>query len=170
MVARHIGKHVPDSPMYVARNMPGAGSIRAANYIYGSAPKDGTTIGIFGRDTPMLPLMGAKGAQFDAMKFSWIGSTSTDTTVCFAHQTSPVKTMEDLFKQEFIVGSAGIGSGTDIYPKVLSQLFGMKFKVISGYPGTADVFLAIERGEVQGICASLETMAEMRPDWIKLAP
>ena len=166
LVAGHIGQHLPGNPAVVAQNMPGGGSYRAASYIYNQAPKDGTTFAIIARDAALGPLTGQPGALFDATKFSWIGTPATETNVCIAYHTAPVKTAQDLMQKELIVGDTGPGTGTHSYPKALNAILGTKFKLVGGYPSSADVFLAMERGEVQGICESLDSIKSRRPDWI----
>ncbi len=166
VVARHIGKHLPGNPTVAPQNLEGAGSYRAANFIYNVAPKDGTTMALIARDAVLGPLTGAPGAQFDATKFSWLGTPAIETNVCIAYHTAAVKTVHDLTEKELVVGDTGIGTGTHSYPKALNDILGMKFRIIGGYPSSADVFLAMERGEVQGICESLDSIKVRRPDWI----
>jgi tripartite-type tricarboxylate transporter receptor subunit TctC len=166
VLARHIGKHLPGNPTVTPQNMEGAGSYRAANFMYNVAPKDGTSFALIARDAPLGPLIGAPGAQFDATKFSWLGTPAIETNVCIAYKTAPVKTVQDLLKQELVVGDTGPGTGTRSYPKALNDILGMKFRVVGGYPSSADVFLAMERGEVQGICESLDSIKVRRPEWI----
>lgn len=165
-VAQHIGNHLPGKPTVISQNMPGAGSYVAAAHIYNAAPKDGTVIGLIARDAPMGPLTGQAGANFDPLKITWLGSPTTETNVCIAYKSAKVKTADELFKQELIVGDTGPGTGTHSYPKALNGLLGMKFKLIGGYPSSSDVFLAMERGEVDGICESLDSVINKRPDWI----
>jgi tripartite-type tricarboxylate transporter receptor subunit TctC len=166
-VARHLGNHLPGKPSMVPENMPGAGSFTAANHIYTLAPKDGTVMGIIARDAPLGPLTGADGARFDALKFTWIGSPTEETNVCISYKTSKVKTFDDLLKTELVIGDTGAGTGTYTYPRVLNAMVGTKFKIIGGFPSSNDVFLAMERGEVEGICESLDSVNGKRPDWIK---
>jgi tripartite-type tricarboxylate transporter receptor subunit TctC len=165
-VARHIGKHMPGHPSVVPQNMPGAGSYVAASHIYNAAPKDGTVMGIIARDAALGPLTGAPGARFDATKFSWLGSPTSEHNVCIAYSTAVVKKADDLRSKELIMGDTGPGTGTRSYPKVLNDLLGYKFKLVGGFRSSADVFLAIERGEVEGICESLDSVINRRPDWI----
>ncbi len=166
IVARHIGRHLPGNPNVVSQNLEGAGSFRAANYIYNVAPKDGTVMGIIARDAPLGPITAAAGAQFDSTKLSWLGTPTTETNVCISYKTAQVKTAQDLLTKQLIVGSVGVGTGTYSYPKALTELLGMKFKIVSGYPSSSDVFLAMERGEVEGFCESLDSVIVRRPDWI----
>jgi len=166
VVGRHIGKHLPGTPTVVPQNMPGGGSFNAANHIYTIAPKDGTVLGIIARDAALGPLTGAAGARFDPLKINWIGTPTTETNVCIASEKAKVKTVKDLFETELIIGNTGVGTGTYSYPKALNGMIGTKFKLISGFPSSSDVFLAMERGEVDGICESLDSVIGKRPDWI----
>jgi len=170
VVARHIGKHLPGNPTVVPQNLPGAGSFNAANNIYNIAPKDGTVMGIIARDAALGPITGATGARFDPTRITWLGTPTTETNVCIAANTPQVKvkTVKDLFEKVLIVGDTGVGTGTHSYPKALNGLLGMKFKIIAGFPSSSDVFLAMERGEVDGICESLDSVSGKRPDWIPM--
>jgi tripartite-type tricarboxylate transporter receptor subunit TctC len=166
VVARHIGKHLPGNPTVVPQNMPGAGSFVAANNIYNLAPKDGSVMGLIARDAALGPITGAPGARFDATKITWIGTPTTETNVCVAMSSAKVQTLAQLYTSELIVGDTGVGTGTHSYPKALNALLGMKFKIIAGFPSSSDVFLAMERHEVDGICESLDSVSGKRPDWI----
>ena len=165
-VGLHIGRHLPGAPTVIPQNMPGAGSYAAASYIFNIAPKDGTVLGIIARDAALGPLSGATGARFDPTKLSWIGTPTKETNVCIAYHTSQVKSVLDLYDKQLIVGDTGPGTGTRSYPKALNELLGMKFKLVGGFPASSDVFLAMERGEVEGICESLDSIKIRRPDWI----
>jgi tripartite-type tricarboxylate transporter receptor subunit TctC len=165
-VARHVGKHLPGKPSVVPQNMPGAGSYVAASHLYGAAPKDGTVFGIIARDAALGPLSNAPGARFDATKMSWLGSPTREHNACIANSTAKVKKADDLRTHELVLGDTGPGTGTRSYPKVLNDLLGYKFKLVSGFRSSADVFLAIERGEVEGICESLDSIMQRKPEWI----
>ena len=166
-LGRHIGKHLPGRPAVIAQNMPGAGSYAAASYIFNVAPKDGTVLGIIARDAALGPLSGAAGARFDPLRLSWIGTPTKETNVCIAYHSAQVKTVQDLFSKQLILGDTGPGTGTRSYPKALNALLGMKFKLVGGFRSSADVFLAMERGEVEGICESLDSIRNRRPDWLE---
>jgi hypothetical protein len=146
--------------------MPGAGSFVATSHIYNSAPKDGSVLGIIARDAALGPLTGAPGARYDATRLSWIGTPTKETNVCIAYHTARVKTAQDLFEKELILGDTGPGTGTRTFPKVLSAILGMKLRSVGGFPSSADVFLAMERGEVEGFCESLDSIKSRRPEWI----
>ncbi len=168
VLARHMGKHLPGTPQMVPKNMPGAGSLRAAVYIYSVAPKDGTEFGIFGRTAPIDPLLGTEGAKYDALKFTWLGSTSNEVSTCVSWHSSPVKTAADLTQMELAVGAAGVTSPSAALPKVFNAALGMRFKVISGYLASANALTAMENGELAGFCSwGWVPMKAMRSDWIR---
>jgi tripartite-type tricarboxylate transporter receptor subunit TctC len=167
ILARHLGKHVPGNPAIVVQNMPGAGSLKLANYLYQVAPKDGATIGTFSRGMAMEPLIGGLNTQFDATKFTWLGSGTNETSVFVAWHTSPVKTWNDLITKTFTVGGEGSGSDPDIYALLLKNAFGVKLKLITGYPGTAEIAIALERGEVDTRASwSWTSLKTLKPDWL----
>ncbi len=166
LVARSIGKYLQGAPPVIIQNMPGAGSYVAASYMANLAPKDGTTFAIIARDATLGPLTGADGARFDPLKMGWLGTPTTETNVCIANAAAKVKSYDDLLKSELIIGDTGPGTGTYSYPLALNALVGTKFKLIHGFPSSSDVFLAMERGEVDGMCESLDSVSGKRPDWI----
>jgi tripartite-type tricarboxylate transporter receptor subunit TctC len=155
VLARHLGNHIPGKPTVVAKNMPGAGALKAANYLYNSAPKDGSEIGIIASSTLMEPLMGNEQAHFESTKFSWIGSMSQDVGFCGVNPKKSGITSFDQWlakKTEIIFGASGPAAITYQHPMVLKNVLGANARVISGYQGTKDVSLAMQRGEVTGIC------------------
>jgi len=164
--APYFGNHLPGRPPVVIQNMPGAGGIRAMTYFHSVAPRDGTTIGLVHSSVPLAPLFGLPGAKFDPREMHWIGSMNSATAICVAWHTSPVKTLSDLFDKEFVVGSSGSGSQMETFPIMLHRLFGMRTRVVSGYKGGNEIYLAMERGEVDGRCAGLvSSINATRPDW-----
>jgi tripartite-type tricarboxylate transporter receptor subunit TctC len=152
VLARHLGKHIPGNPTIIPKNLEGAGSLRLANWLYNVGAKDGTIIGTIGRGTAFDPLLGSRGAQFQADKFTWIGSANNEVSVCVAWKTSGISKFADVFEHELIVGGTGQAADTDQFPRILNGVLGTKFKIVSGYPGGNDVTLAMERGEVLGRC------------------
>jgi tripartite-type tricarboxylate transporter receptor subunit TctC len=153
LLAKHMGKHIPGNPNVVAKNMEGAGSLRLANWLYNVAPKDGTAFGIIGRGTGFDPLLGrSKGAQFDATKYTWIGSANDEVSVCVAWHTTGIRRFEELLSKELTVGGTGAAADTDQFPRIMNGMLGTKMKIVTGYPGGNDVGLAMERGEVNGRC------------------
>ena len=153
-LARYLAVHIAGEPTIVVQNMPAAASIAAANFLYAQAPRDGTVFGSFSRNVPSQALMGQANVEADPRRFNWLGATSLPARVCVRWFTAPVKTPADLFTQEFIVGGAGAGSALSILPTVFNHVLGTKFRIVQGYKGTTDTVLAMERGEVQGACAS----------------
>jgi tripartite-type tricarboxylate transporter receptor subunit TctC len=167
ILARHLGKHIPGNPTIVVQNMPGAGSLKLANYLFNVAPKDGSTIGIFSRGMAMEPLIGMSNTQFDSSKFAWLGSGTSEVSVFVVWHTAPVKTFQDMLEKPFTVGGEGSGSDPDIYALLLKNAFGAKIKLISGYPGTAEVAIALERGEVDSRASwSWSSLKTLKPNWI----
>jgi tripartite-type tricarboxylate transporter receptor subunit TctC len=159
VLARHLPAHIPGHPTVVPQNTPGSAGLLVANRLYNTAPKDGTVIGMINRGVLFEPLLGGQGTQFDALKISYIGSPSRDTTVCAARKDATVRAMADLYERQLTVGGTGSGGDTAIYPEFLSALLGMKFKLVKGYQGSHEIQLAIERGEVQGICVAYDSLS-----------
>jgi tripartite-type tricarboxylate transporter receptor subunit TctC len=165
--ARHLGKHLPGKPNVVVQNMAGAGSLRSANFIYNTAPKDGTTIGMFARGLAMQPLLDMTGIQYDARKFNWIGSISSDVSLVLSWHTRPFKTIDDLRKSEMVVAGTGSGADSVIFPYILNGVLGTKMKIVTGYPGAADFLLAVERQEADGTAGvSWSGLNASKPEWI----
>jgi tripartite-type tricarboxylate transporter receptor subunit TctC len=166
LLARHLGKHIPGQPNIVAQNREGAGSQRATLYLYNAAPRDGTVIGAFSRSMTVAPLI--DNAPFDARRLTWLGSISTDVSVCMTWYASPIKTFADMLTTPFTMAGLGGGADPDIFALMLRNMFGAKLKLVSGYPGTNDGTLAMERGEVNGMCGlSWSTVKARHMDWVK---
>jgi tripartite-type tricarboxylate transporter receptor subunit TctC len=152
LVARHMRRYIPGNPSFVIENMPGAGSLIAANYLYNKAPQDGTALGLVSRNIPNYAIMRQPNANYDPLKFNWIGSPEMTHRGCYARSDTGIKSPEDLFTRELVVGGDGAGTALTETPALLRNLLGMKFKVIDGYKGATAVILAMERGELEGIC------------------
>ncbi len=164
--APFLTKHLPGNPHIVVQNMPGAGGIRAMLYLANVAPKDGTTIGMVHSSVPFAPLYGTRGANFDPRQMNWVGSLTSAFGICVSWADSGITKWEHMFEKEFIVGGTGAGSQMETMPTMLKQLFGAKVKVISGYKGGNDVYIAMERGEVHGRCGGLvSSIKATRPEW-----
>jgi tripartite-type tricarboxylate transporter receptor subunit TctC len=153
-LAKYLTKHIPGQPTIVVSNMPAASSVAAANFLYGQAPADGTVFGSFSRNIPSQALIGRTNLNVDPRKYNWLGGTALPGRVCVAWHTAKVRTPADLLKQELIVAGGGAGTSLSIVPTVFNHVLGTKFRVVEGYKGTTDAILAMERGEVEGVCAT----------------
>src|SRR5215207_7810540 len=165
LLARHLGKHIPGNPTVVPQNRPGAGSFLTLGYVYNVAPKDGTVIGIGAPTAPLDEKLGTQGVRFKSAEFNWIGRIDSLINMVFLWHTSPVKTIEDAFKIEAKLSGTGVGSTVSIYPTVMNNVLGTKFKLIMGYKGSNDAQLAVERGEVEGHSTSWTAVKVAHPDW-----
>ena len=164
--APYLAEHIPGKPRIIVQYMPGAGGLRAMNYLYSAAPKDGSVIALVHSSVPYAPLYGISAAKYDPRKMNWIGSINATSGICVAWHDSKVKTWQDLFDKQYLVGSSGAGSQMETLPLMINKLFGTKIKVISGYKGGNEVYLAMERGEVDGRCGGLiSSIKSTRPDW-----
>lgn len=167
LLTQFLGDHLAGHPDFFVQSMPGGGGIRATNYLYVNAPKDGTTLGMIHSTAPLAPLYGAKGAKFDARNFAWLGSMNSARGICIAWHTSPIKTWHDMLTKPFIVGSSGAGSQMEVLPAMMNRFLGTKMKIVSGYKNGTDIFLAMERGELQGRCGGLLGVLRLtHPDWL----
>src|SRR5262245_7618957 len=165
VTARHLGKHIPGKPTFIVQNMPAR--IAAANHMFSTAPKDGTTIALIQRGMLLAKLIYPAGSRFEIEKFNWLGSLNSETAVTLAWHTAPHKTAKDLFERELIVGGI-VGVDPETTPKLYNSLIDTKFKVVTGYNSTAQIALAIERGEVHGIADwSWSSIKAVRPDWLR---
>jgi tripartite-type tricarboxylate transporter receptor subunit TctC len=166
LISRFLGKYLPGNPGIIPQNMTGAGSLRAVNYLYSVAPKDGSVIGTFSRTLVLAPLLNA--AEFDSRQFTWLGSVAQEVVVCFTSHASSIRTWTDFLSAPSSLGGEGATAEPDIYALFMKNVFGAKVKLVSGYRGTNDIFLAIERGELDGACGiSWGTIATLHPDWIR---
>jgi tripartite-type tricarboxylate transporter receptor subunit TctC len=167
LVARHWGKHIPGNPTIVVQNMPAAGSLAATNYIYNVAPRDGSVVALVMRGMLLIKNWNPGAVRFDLARLAWIGSVNSEVAVTVAWHTAPHKTARDLFEQELIVGGTS-GVDPETTPRLFNALIGTKFKIINGYPGTNEIALAMERGEVQGMGDwSWSSMNATHPDWVR---
>lgn len=169
LASRHLGRFLPGNPTIVPRNMPGAGGVIVANYLYSVAPKDGSAIALFMAGAPFEPLFGNTQAKYDTLKFNWIMSLNRLINIGIFWHEAPVRSMQDFFKQDVLVGSSGGGdASTEVYPNLFNHLAGTRFKVVSGYKGNGESMLAMERHEVHGIVGTeLSSLRATRPDWIR---
>jgi tripartite-type tricarboxylate transporter receptor subunit TctC len=169
LISRFINRHIPGNPTIVVQNMPGAASNIAASHIYNVAPKDGTVIGALFMGAVVDPLFGdVKRQTHDMSKFNYIGNANSDAYVCLVRTDAPVKTMADAFEKELVMGASAEGASTRDFPALLRNLLGAKFKIVAGYPGTREINLALEKGEVQGACGETwSSVAATYPTWFK---
>ncbi len=168
LMARHLGRFLPGAPTVIVQNMPGAGSLQAANHLYNVAAKDGSVIALLQRGVLSSRFTNPAGARFELGKFNWLGNISTEAGVVLAWHTSPFHTIQDVMKQEMLVGGTGATIDTETTPRLLNALIGTKFKVITGYRGTPDTTLAMERGELHGMGDwSWSNVKTRRPDYLR---
>jgi len=166
-IARHIGKHIPGAPTIVVRNMPGAGGIVATNYLYAAAPHDGSVLGLIQNDPPLEPLFGAEQAHFDPTKFNWLGTPSVETAMVLVWHSVPVNSVDDLRQRETAMGASGANSTPAFFARLLNATLHTRMKVIPGFPGQNDAFLAMERGELDGYPSVFySALSSTRPTWL----
>ena len=167
VVARHLGKHIPGNPTLVPKNQPGAGSFLAVNTVFNVSPKDGTVIGIGAPTIALDEKLGTQGVRFKTAELNWIGRLDSLVNIVFMWKTSPVKTFADAQKIQATLSGTGVGSTVSIYPTVMNNVLGTKFKLIMGYKGSSDAMLAVERGEVEGHSTSWTALKVAHPDWLR---
>jgi tripartite-type tricarboxylate transporter receptor subunit TctC len=154
LLAKYLPRHIPGRPAVIVQNMPQASSIVAANFTYNQAPRDGTVLATFTRNLTNLVVLGERKITTNPRRFIWLGATSFPFRVCVVGRTAPVQTPDDLFTRELIVGSLGAANINNILPTVLNHVLGTKFRIVEGYRGSPEIILAVERGEVEGVCNS----------------
>jgi tripartite-type tricarboxylate transporter receptor subunit TctC len=167
LLARHLVRNLPGNPAIVVQNMPGAASLSAANFIAALAPKDGTVFGSVSRNLPSQAVIGRAALKVDPREFQWIGSSGTNTVVCYVRAASTIRRVDDLFSRDLIVGGIGSGSTQSMVPTALQRLLGMRFKVVEGYKGNADALVALERGEIEGLCSGLSPLRTTHASLLK---
>jgi tripartite-type tricarboxylate transporter receptor subunit TctC len=166
-IARHLNKHIPGNPNIVPRNMPGAGGLLAMDHLYNVADKDGSVIALVGNTPPFVPLVTGKPARFDPLKMNWLGTPSTEAPLVLVWGTVPVKTVDDLRTRETTMGASGADSPQAFFGRLINATLGLKMKIITGYLGQNEIFIAMERGEVEGFpSVYYSSMTSTRPAWI----
>jgi tripartite-type tricarboxylate transporter receptor subunit TctC len=163
LIARHMTKYLPGNPTFLPQNMPGAGGITAANALYTALPQDGSVIGMIGRNLPFQALTNVENVRYDPRKFNWIGSPEFSSIVCVVADHAPVKSAQEAFEKEVLMGGAGAGTAVSTMPIFLNKLLGIKFRLVEGYAGSSAVWLAIERKEVHGVFLTLAAVKAARP-------
>ena len=170
LLSDHLGRHIPGTPTIVPENMPGAGSVIAANYLYNAAARDGTVIGAINRSVPLAPLLEtveARNIRFDPLKFSWIGSLAHEVSIGFAWGGRGFTRFRDLQQRDFLTGASSVASDGYVFANMLNNLLGTHLKIVMGYPDSASVFGAVERGELTGYFGGpLSSLMAERPDWL----
>lgn len=168
MLARHMGKYIPGNPAIVPKNIEGAGGLRLANLLYNTAPRDGTSFGTIYRATAFEPLFGNKAAQFDATRFTWIGSASSEVSLCVSWHTSGVATFDDMRARELVVAHSGAGADAYQFSRIINGVLDTRMRLVGGYRGGNEMLLAMERGEVGGRCGwSWSSVQATRREWIE---
>jgi len=167
LIARHLGKHLAGQPTVVAQNMPGAGSLKAANFLYEVAPRDGTALGVIVESAALEQALDNPAVHYDAAKFTYIGRAATSNNVFMMWHTAKVQSIADAQRMEATLGGTGPGSIAETVPKLLNALIGTRFKIISGYPASTEAMLAMERGEVEGSSTSWTAVKVGRSAWLR---
>jgi tripartite-type tricarboxylate transporter receptor subunit TctC len=166
-LGRHMGKYIPGNPTILPQNMPGAGGNKAAGYIYSVAPRDGTAVGALFPGGILAPLIGDTPIQHDPSKFIFVGSANSDVYTCVVHNESPIKSFKDAFTQEVIVGASNEGGTTRDMPTLENNVLGTKFRIVTGYGGTREIALAVERKEIHGLCGfGYTSLLSVTPRWL----
>lgn len=164
MISRYFVKYIPGNPEAIVQNMPGAGGIRATNFTYNISPRDGSVVAMTSRNAPFKALSGDKTVRFDPTKMNWIGSPEVTNRVCIVSDASPVTNAKDVFTKEVILAGSGQGSALSTIPPMLNRMLGTKMKLIEGYKSATDAKLAIDRGEVHGLCQSYTQVSRSYAD------
>ncbi len=167
LIAKNMPRLLPGAPGMIVQNMPGGGNVVAANYMYEVAPKDGTWIAVVNNAVPLNQVLDGRGVRFDASKFNWIGSTGGRNEAVFVLRSAGINSVEELKKKEATLGGTGPGSSIVIYPTIMNNLLGTKFKIVNGYKSSTEVFLAMERGEVVSRSGSLASIHTTFPQWMR---
>jgi tripartite-type tricarboxylate transporter receptor subunit TctC len=167
LIARHLGKHIPGQPTVVPKNMPGAGSFLAVNTVFNISPKDGTVIGIGAPTLTLDEKLGTQGVRYKTSELNWIGRVDSLINMVFTWKNTPVKTFAEAQQTQVTLSGTGAGSTVSIYPTVMNNVFGTKFKLIMGYKGSNEAMLAVERGEVEGHSTAFTALRLAKPDWIR---
>src|SRR3954469_6567183 len=168
LVARFLGAHLPGNPNVIVQNMPGAGGLRGANYLYNVAAHDGSVVGVVSQAVAVGQILGTTpGIQYDARKYTWIGRINSNVEVEHTWHASGIKSIEDAKKREVVVAGTGPTSSSVVMPRLMNELIGTKFKVVTGFQGPTSAQLALERGEVEGIVKPWSSIKTSTPEWLR---
>ena len=167
LVAKHLGNHIPGNPSVTPKNMTGAGHLQATNYLYAQAPRDGTSLGAILPAFVGYQVLDGRGAQYDARNFNYLGSSDVENANLYTSSSLGIKSIEQIKTREVLMGATGAGSYTMLYPTLLNNVLGYKFKIVSGYKSTNEIHLAMERGEVYGRAGNFfSSLKAQNPDWL----
>jgi tripartite-type tricarboxylate transporter receptor subunit TctC len=166
LIARHMPRHVPETPSMVVQNMPGGGNVLATNYLYNLAPKDGTVIGTINNAIPLHQVIDGRGVRYDADKFSWLGATGSRNSIVIVARSTGVRNIEDMKHREVTLGGTGPASSIVIFPQAMNNLLGTRFKIVNGYSSSAEVYIAMEKGEVEARSGSYTDLMSEHADWV----
>jgi tripartite-type tricarboxylate transporter receptor subunit TctC len=167
LVAKHLGNHIPGNPSVTPKNMTGAGHLQATNYLYAQAPRDGTSLGAILPAFVGYQVLDGRGAQYDARNFNYLGSSDVENANLYTSSSQGIKSIEQIKTREVLMGATGAGSYTMLYPTLLNNVLGYKFKIVSGYKSTNEIHLAMERGEVYGRAGNFfSSLKAQNPDWL----
>src|SRR6185312_7343875 len=166
LIARHMPRHVPETPSMVVQNMPGGGNVLATNYLYNLAPKDGTVIGTINNAIPLHQVIDGRGVRYDADKFSWLGATGSRNSFVIVARSTGVRNIEDMKHREVTLGGTGPASSIVIFPQAMNNLLGTRFKIVNGYSSSAEVYIAMEKGEVEARSGSYTDLMSEHADWV----
>ena len=168
VMQRFLPKYIPGNPQVIVRNVPGAASLTLVNQLYSVEARDGTVFGLFARSVAMDRLMGRQGTNFDPVKLGWVGSANNEVSICTMRGDLGIKSVDDFMSASITFGANAPGSESDMYPTILNNLLGAKFKVVTGYPAASDLMMAIERGETQGRCGwTISAAKSTHADWLR---
>jgi len=167
LLARFMRAHIPGNPVLVPQNMIGAGGIKMANFLYSIAPQDGTALGMFPSTLVAAQAVGTEGVQYDANKFFWLGSITTSPVTLAVWHAAGVLSIDDARKREVVVAASNKGAITYTFPRMLNELVGTRFKIVSGYQGNSTMTVAMERGEVEGVTNSWDSWKSFNPAWVQ---
>jgi tripartite-type tricarboxylate transporter receptor subunit TctC len=168
LIGRHMTRHMPGNPQFIVRHKPGAASLNLVNELYNVLPRDGSVIGMFARSVALNRLLGREGTNYDPVALNWIGSANNEVSICAVWHGVGVRTIEDFMSRPLVFAANAPGAESDVYPNILNNLLGTKFKVVAGYPGVNDLTLALERGEADARCGwSWGAAKAAKPDWLR---
>jgi tripartite-type tricarboxylate transporter receptor subunit TctC len=167
LMAQFMGRYIPGNPAIFVRNMPGGGDLVVTNYLFNISPRDGSVIGMVSRNMPTQDVLQIPQVKFKSQEFNWLGSPEFSNRVCVAYSSAKVQKAADLFQEQLLTGGTGGGSAVSTTPVLLSKLLGMKMKLIAGYRGAPDIFLAMQRGEVEGVCMTIAAIEASGPGWLQ---